>query len=238
MSARYAVYFAPKQGSLLDELGSRWLGRNAWIGHTAEQPPVDGVIEFTAAPRRYGFHATLKAPFHLSGDKAAFLRAVAELACHRPPVTIERIALAEIGGFLALVPEQASEDLHSLAAACVKELDRYRAPLTSAEFERRVRSGLTSRQERLTRNWGYPFVLDEFRFHMTLTRRLEAGEKERVAEAARRLFAAVIAKPLIIDALTVFCEPGEGLDFVAENRFPLVGAVETAWPEAWSLGVR
>lgn len=238
MSARYAIYFAPKPGSPLDELGSGWLGRNAWTGDAVAQPQAAGIGEITAEPGRYGFHATLKAPFALRTNEAEFYAAVANLAQRLPPVVIEKIALAEIGGFLALVPECDSDELRSLAASCVRDLDRHRAPLTVEEIERRRGSGLTSRQERLLHNWGYPFVLDEFRFHMTATRRLEAPEKAAISDAVRRQFAGVIGNSLTIDALTVFRQPAPRLPFVALQRFPLTGKANTVWPQAWKFGIR
>ncbi|MGE0233334.1 MAG: DUF1045 domain-containing protein, partial [Flavobacteriaceae bacterium] len=67
---RVAIYFAPAPETALWRAASAWLGRDA--AHEGRQPAVleaalgrAAADEILAAPRRYGFHATLKAPFHL-----------------------------------------------------------------------------------------------------------------------------------------------------------------------------
>ena len=46
-------------------------------------------------------------------------------------------------------------------------------PPGAAELERRRKAGLSAAQEKMLLRWGYPYVLDEFRFHLTLTGRLQ-----------------------------------------------------------------
>ena len=84
---RYAVYFAPSPGSRAWLTGSHWLGRCAALLQPLEQPAIEGISartlhQLTAAPRRYGWHATLKAPFDLAptADWLALHRAVHTLA--------------------------------------------------------------------------------------------------------------------------------------------------------------
>ncbi|MGQ3281168.1 MAG: DUF1045 domain-containing protein, partial [Shinella sp.] len=68
---RYALYFTPSASDPLTLSAQRWLGRNAFTGATLAQLSVQGfdaatLAGLTADPRRYGFHATLKAPFSLA----------------------------------------------------------------------------------------------------------------------------------------------------------------------------
>ena len=84
------------------------------------------------------------------------------------------LQITSLGSFLAFVPGQASTELPQLASSLVSELDPLRAPLSDAELTRRRAAGLTPAQEMLLKKWGYPFVMDEFRFHLTLSGRLQA----------------------------------------------------------------
>jgi len=208
---RVAIYFAPPAGPLADA-AARWLGRDAATGATFEQPDPE-LPGLTVSARRYGFHATLKAPFRLAdGESLDTLRAgVAELAAGLQPVLLEGLEVRCFHGFLALVPRGDTGPLEALAAAVVTRLDRFRAPLSAAEIARRNPDALPARQRALLEAWGYPLVLDEFRFHMTLTDRLSDALADRLLPLARAHFAAALEGPVAIDALALF---GEGADGV------------------------
>lgn len=216
---RAAIYFAPDPGSALARRASAWLGREAGSGRELERiaaPDLHGVDldTITASPRRYGFHATLKAPFALA-DGMTLSRlgsALAGFAARRRAIKVS-LTLAELGGFLALVPEAHCEDLDTLAAATVVQFEQARAPLAEAELARRRQAALTPRQDELLRRWGYPYVLDEFRFHMTLTGRLEDGPRRRVLDYLRAVFADVLAEPVDVDRLALFVEDAPGRPF-------------------------
>ena len=220
---RHAVYYAPAAGSTLHRLGSSWLGRDAVRGEAVRQPIIAGLAEATIDPARYGFHATLKAPFTLNSNmkRVELGDAVALLAAQMEIVTIPRLALRDIDGFLALVPDEPVAALSVLAEFCVCAVDAFRTQASEAELKRRRAANLTPRQEFLLMRWGYPYVMDEFRFHMTLTRRLMADEKPALLAAANEHFAAALGQPLDVDALTVFAETRFDRTFVAEERFPL-----------------
>jgi putative phosphonate metabolism protein len=240
MSARYALYYAPAPDTLFHALGSNWLGRDAWSGSATTQPQVENIADLTGEPRRYGFHATMKAPFALAANKSREdLSAFAvEFTRRQAPVMLHKLRLATLDGFLALVPDAESEALTQLGASCVMDFDGFRGPLHSEEISRRHRSGLSLRQSRLLLNWGYPHVLDQFRFHITLSKKLKSAEMARLRPEAEKHFAAVIGAPLLLDAVTIFFEDQSGAPFRAEERFTLTGKTEGAWPEIWKLGVR
>ena len=87
MSARYALYLAPPADSELWRFGSRVIGRDAASGVDISGFALEGwsAPDWRAAtqePRRYGFHATLKAPFRLAEacDEAALRGAVRRAA--------------------------------------------------------------------------------------------------------------------------------------------------------------
>ena len=240
MTARYAIYYAPGPDTLFHALGTRWLGRDTWTGEVASQPAIDSIASLTDEPRRYGFHATLKAPLQLARTKTRKDLSVfaGEFAGRHAPVMLPKLRLAALDGFLALIPDAETDRLHELAACCVMDFDGFRGPLHQEEIARRTRSGLNLRQNRLLLNWGYPHVLDQFRFHMTLSNRLDATDMARLKAGAEMHFAPVIGVPLRLDAITIFCEAKAGAPFCAEERFTLTAKADNAWPEIWKLGVR
>lgn len=209
---RYALYYTPPQGEFAD-FGASWLGWDAVRGAAVAQPDLPGldIAALTAEPRKYGFHATLKAPFRLAeGARAEDLAAaVAALAAQLRPVTLDGLALTRIGPFLALTPQGDDGPLNALAAQVVEALDPFRAPLTEAEMARRNPDRLTPRQRALLDAWGYPYVLDEFRFHMTLTGALDPATLDAVtAQLAPRL--TVVPRLFTLDAISLMGEDAAG----------------------------
>jgi len=221
MKPRYAVYFAPEQGSPWWEFGSRWLGRDECqdvnkVQHAlAEIGPVE-LREITAQPRRYGFHATLKAPFSLSGshsaaDLTARLRA---LAATRKPVLLGPMQALVLGDFVALVPALVPDELMALAAACVTTLDDLRTPLSDADLARRRVEQLDAREQELLQQYGYPYVLERFRFHLTLSGPVARPTAQRLLQAVAAPVAQLNATaPLMLDRLCLFVEPAPGQPF-------------------------
>jgi putative phosphonate metabolism protein len=223
MTARYAIYYAPARGSALDALGRRWLGRDAETGAAIVQPDLPGIDELTAEARHYGFHATLKPPFGLAAGttEAMLMAAMADFAPTRRKVVAPPLRLAQIAGFLALIPSAPSADLDQLAGLCVSRFDRFRSPPDEAELAKRRRTGLTSTQEAMLVRWGYPYVFEEFRFHMTLTRRLKPDERASIEAVLAPQVVPALAGPLLIDALSLFAQPDRASPFRLVRRFAL-----------------
>ena len=222
---RYAVYFAPNPGSLGWLAGSHWLGRCAALLQPLQQLAIEGVAaedlhRLTAAPRRYGWHATLKAPFALAPgtDWITLHQAVQAVASNLQPFALPPLQVERLGDFLALVPtpsHAANAKIHEAAAACVTALQPLAAPLSNTELARRRAAGLTPRQDALLQRWGYPFVLEEFRFHLSITDSLaqvDAQTQALVLDAAQEFFSDL---PILkFNSLALFAEPTPGADFV------------------------
>lgn len=219
---RYALYFAPHESSALWRLGSEWIGRCALTGALLDQPALPGIerewfSRHTAAPRRYGFHATLKPPFRLAAGKS-LQTLVAELqawCASQPPFPMPPLEAGLLDGFVALLPARPVRRLDSIAAECVKRFDHLRAPLTPDEVARRDPQRLGARAAGLLELWGYPYVLDLFRFHMSLTGTLPADETARAAllGAAQEWFGTHAGPAQVFDSVCVFEEPAPGADF-------------------------
>ena len=231
MTQRYAIYWAPEPDEALGTFGRHWLGRDARTGQRLTPPETalapETVDEITSEPRRYGFHATLKPPFLLAANTTEddLFRRLETVAAARAPVDIQGLTLADLGGFLALVPVAAGDDLSALAGQCVRELESFRAPPSESEIARRRKAGLTERQEALLQRWGYPYVFEEFRFHLTLTGRLPDAERQTVKTALGPLVAGFEKQVFRISALTVFAQPAPDTNFTIVRAFALTGSV-------------
>jgi hypothetical protein len=169
----------------------------------------------TVSARRYGFHATLKPPFRLAEGRTPeeLDAAVARFAAARADAVIPRLSLARLSGFFALVPGAGAQGLHALASEVVQGLDDFRAPPADAEVARRNRALLTPRQLELLDKWGYPYVLEEFQFHLTLTDSIPDRRRLEVQRALSDWFAPLLGASVPVDALAVFTEAAPGAPF-------------------------
>ncbi len=221
---RTALYFTPPDDDPLTRAAVAWLGRDAW--RPAAPSGEAGPDSIVREPRRYGFHATLKPPFRLAEGKSieALRGALAAFAAVRPPVTIASLELARIGAFFALVPGGDAAGLDALAGGVVTEFEAFRAPPSASEIARRDPERLTPRQRAHLEAWGYPYVFDEFRFHMTLTGRVPAEQQNAVEAVLRARFAPFIGRPLVVDTLCLFVERDPPGDFVVDTAVRLAGA--------------
>lgn len=206
---RYALYFAPPEGPLAGA-AARWLGRDAATGALLPQPHP-ALPPLTTSARRYGFHATLKAPFRLAeGQQPAALCAALDQFAARRQALRQPLRVAMIEGFLALLPDGEAQALNTLAAEIVEAFEPFRAPLTAPEVARRNPEALTPRQRLLLERWGYPFVFEGFRFHMTLTDRLDPAQEALLHPLAKAHFGPLLAAPVLIGDLVVFVEGADG----------------------------
>jgi putative phosphonate metabolism protein len=229
LDTRYAIFFVPRPSSRLKHFADAWIGRNPDRDERVPQPVVEGITperlhEITAFPRHYGFHATLKAPFTpVSGLEAdALVGDVEAFAAAHRPLRI-RLKVDELADFLALVPAMSVPELDRLAADCVREFDRYRAPLSRKDRERRDLSRLSETEREHLERWGYPYVFDRFRFHMTLTGPLAEPERGKVKTILHAAMAAYLSEPVPIDQLVLFTQTHRVAPFRIVHRFPLGG---------------
>lgn len=227
MSGRYAIYFTPQPGGPLAEFGARWLGWDCAEGAPRAQPDMTGLdMEgITRRPRKYGFHATLKPPFHLAAGlrEEALIDALQEFCERRPALTLAGLHLSRIGSFLALVPTEADARIGALAADVVQSFDAFRAPHTPDELARRQNHRLSPRQRENLERWGYPYVMEDFRFHMTLTGALGEATRMAAEAALEGCLAEISLAPVEIDALTLLKSDAAGR-FASRARVPLAAA--------------
>lgn len=225
---RYAIYFTPGRDDPLTRIAANWLGRDPFSGVAAPAPAIGRLspaeIAFhTAAARRYGFHATLKAPFRLAGNEteASLVKAMEAFAESVTPIVIPRLVPRQIDGFFALVPDEPQPELNRFANDVVVAFERFRAPLSDAEIERRSPDSLSPLEFRNLYQWGYPYVFEAFRFHMTVTGRMSEQEAPRIGGAIEEFFGAVLDEPVAVDGLALFVEPEPGAPFHVQSYHPL-----------------
>jgi putative phosphonate metabolism protein len=230
---RYAIYFVPQPFSRLYRYGSSVLGYDAYTGDNVSFPDRfgGGAVnwnELTATPRHYGFHATLKAPFFLAPacTEQQLVNAVRNFAGLGQPVHNFVPALREIEDFIAVVPQQPEASLNALAASCTTLFDAYRAPMSPPERARRLASGLSQSQIQNLDRWGYPFVLAEFRFHMTLTGPVPSRRKKEIFAALNDGLQHMKVEPSIaIDRLALMKQETPQAPFRVLDEAPLeIGA--------------
>lgn len=219
---RYGIYFLPPPGPLAG-FGAAWVGWDVETGQAHPHFDIAGLAGVTTSPRKYGFHATLKPPFRLveGCDEAGLTAAVAALAQTTPPAAADGLEITALGRFLALTPQGDSSGIGRVASACVTELDAFRAPPSPQELAKRRGPGLTPAQDTMLLRWGYPYVLDAFRFHITLTDRLP---KSDIAQWRDRAAAHLpnLPQPFTLNAICLVGERADG-QFERIRRFDLLG---------------
>ncbi|WP_171131687.1 DUF1045 domain-containing protein [Ruegeria sp. HKCCA6707] len=211
---RYALYYAPPAGAEWTAFAIRWLGWDMETGAETPHPVVPDVDvrSVTDTPRKYGLHGTMKPPFRLAEGQSfeALQAACAQFAARQKTVVLDGLEIARLGRFLALRPLGDTQALNNLAAACVQDLDAFRAPAAEAELARRRAAGLSPAQESNLLQWGYPYVLDQFRFHITLTGRLDKSTLTGVETALGQQLVPLLPTPFTIQDLALMGEAEDG----------------------------
>ena len=227
---RHAIYYMPDPASPLWSLASSWLGRDAASGKSLQRPALPALAQvnldrLTAGPRHYGFHATLKAPFEPASERSegALLAALDAFAATRAAFDVQ-LEVGALGDFLALRLAQPSDAMVDLHAACVRDLDDYRQPISAHDLARKRQGKLTPAQDAYLVRWGYPYVFEHFRFHMTLTSRI-ANDAARapIRDALAAMFAPQLAMPHRVSGIALFGQVDRDAPFDVIQWFPLRG---------------
>jgi putative phosphonate metabolism protein len=222
VNPRYALYYSPERHSPWWEFGAHWLGRDEYSDAPLTHPHLsclnaDEHRRFTAEPRRYGFHATLLAPFHLACGHSLIdlLGRIEQLAKQLKPAPLGELSARSLGGFVALTPAPPTRAVTALAEHCVKGLDDLRAPLSESDLARRQGPHLDAREQALLQRYGYAHVLDRFQLHMTLSGPLDAVDTTRLLTEVEAPVARLNqSSPLVLDRLCLFIEPQRGAPFL------------------------
>jgi len=225
---RFAIYFAPPEDSPLTRLAAAWLGRDAFRGSS---PPhrsfTNGLPReiwraATSDPRLYGFHATLKSPFRLisAHTESGLAERLRTFSKRQGPFQAPALRVTTISSFVALTLSERCPEFENLAACCVREFDEFRAPALEEELIRRRRSRLSPKHLENLYQWGYPYVMEKWQFHMTLTSPLDLPLREKISAHLSELFAPHCGEPIEVDSVCLFRQLGAGVPFEMIERFP------------------
>ncbi|RZO34639.1 MAG: DUF1045 domain-containing protein [Rhodospirillaceae bacterium] len=228
MAYRYAIYYSPSTECALGAFGAEWLGRTI-AGEELAAPRLSGISSTdwqmaVAAPRKYGFHATLKPPFRLAdgANENELVSALTEFCASNTTADLGVLQIDRIAGFLALTPEH-PDAVGRLAADIVRAFDHFRAPSTPEEIARRQPEKLTPTQRRLLNRWGYPYVLEEYRFHMTITGHLTDPETPKFLKTLKARYAQLVEQAVSIEDVCLFRQETRKDQLVLTARYPLSG---------------
>jgi hypothetical protein len=215
---RYAIYFCPASDTALGRLGQDWLAASP---HAPELPGISTERRnaLLVKVRRYGWHATIRAPFTPAADVGYddVHRAVTSVAhacaSFALPLHVHRLA-----GFLALRPCVDGVAPKQLATTSLKVLLPLCAPPSKETLDRRS-VGLDADEVALLQSHGYPYVLDRYRFHLTLS----APAIESEEQAMREWLGPRVAElpSARVDALSICREVTPGGAFELIERIPL-----------------
>lgn len=228
MGERFAIYYAPEQGSELERFGEQWLGRCAEAGKECDRLSIpeisrDQLRTFTSTPRHYGFHGTVVPPFELREPHEVdiFFEHVGSFAKEHEPFRMEPFIIKEIGSFIALALNN-QQPIADLAASCVRSFHPFRAEPSLAEMERRRAKGLTPAQQRNLTRWYYPYVMDDFLFHMTLTGSLSDSRlRKRLVRSLTALTESIRSEGQVVRELSLFHQPDREEPFRLVQRIPM-----------------
>lgn len=228
MFDRYAIYWAPEPESELAHFARGWFHgeiENNAFGALRDASGLGAQLieQATRSPRRYGLHATIKAPFRLKCgiNEAGLSSAAAEFCSKRRRLRTGPLKLHRFTRYLALVPASGRAELEWLADECVTYFDRFRAPLNDADRTRRSGS-LSSLEENYFEQFGYPHIFSLFFFHITLAGPLPEDDLEDVEKALAPAVEQLTADRFILQDLCVFGDPGNGSPFDVISRHPLM----------------
>ncbi|ASJ70540.1 DUF1045 domain-containing protein [Granulosicoccus antarcticus] len=233
MSVRYALYFSPVTNSCLAAFGAASLGRSATLARATNvgspHPNKARWLALTQPPAHYGFHATLKAPFELrSGTNIeALTQELKQFARELSPIPLEGLAPRQLSGFAALTLPSQPAALRTLAQKVVETFEPYRQPLSDTDIQRRKKQQLTPRQTELLEQYGYPYVDEEFRFHMTLTGPITEQDNDYV-EWLKTLYRQFVTDTPMLDQITIYSQPDRNSPFVKIQACPLATAGQPA----------
>lgn len=180
--SRYAIYYAPPKESNLEEFGRYWFGwdpLNAKLINNKQRinylngfgiKNLKNIDKNVLIAKKYGFHGTLIPPFKLNKNYSTNLlfKKTEDIAKKFKKFKFYKFKLKKINNFYAFVQNKKNNNINKLSNRLVRELFKFRSPLTKKEIDRRNPSKLSKLQLNILHKWGYPYLMSEFNFHMTL----------------------------------------------------------------------
>ena len=224
---RYAIYYAPLENSELDVFGKCWLGWDPYKGlettksDLSSSPNLQKFSRFVFAPKQYGFHGTIKAPFRLKDGYTYndLENKVCEISKQIHSFHLDELIIKKLGNFIALIPTN-NLKVNELSNKFVKGLDYLRDELSEDELKKRNPEKLTPNQKKMLYKWGYPYVFNEFKFHLTLTSKLNIEEIDGVFKSLQNILKQVNLSKINFNNICIFGQKSdEKFYFIKRFKF-------------------
>ena len=208
---RYAIYYAPIENPELDLFGKCWLGWDPYKGEETTKSDLSKLPSFkkfsslVLTPKQYGFHGTIKAPFKLKNEYTYndLENKVREISKQIHSFYFDQLIIKKLGNFIGLIPTN-NLKVNAVSNKFVEELDYLRDELSENEIKKRKPHKLTSNQKQMLFKWGYPYVFDEFKFHLTLTSKLNVVEIDDVLRSLQNILKQVNLNKISFNNICIF----------------------------------
>lgn len=231
LKPRHAIFFAPADDSPLGIYGATVLRRRATDPGEWTNPQIPVNFDNTAVwracvetPARYGFHATLQAPFelHPAYTYQTLLDELEVFCSQQQPLLLTELAPRRTRRFDALAFDTQPLEVKEFASTCVQRFNKYCAPLHPQDIVRRQKKALSPTQLSNLEQYGYPYIFDDFNFHMTLSGTMPDDDNGHL-QWLRVLFDEMVTETPLLDRLCVFYQADRNEAFVriAEFKFPV-----------------
>ena len=208
---RYAIYYVPSENSELDLFGKCWLGWDPYKGVETTKSDLSKLPSFkkfsslVLTPKQYGFHGTIKAPFRLKNEYTYndLENKVREISKQIHSFYFDQLIIKKLGNFIGLIPTN-NLKINAVSNKFVEELDYLRDELSESEIKKRKPHKLTSNQKQMLFKWGYPYVFNEFKFHLTLTSKLNVVEIDEVFRSLQNILKQVNLNKISFNNICIF----------------------------------
>ena len=229
--SRYAIYYAPPKESSLEEFGRYWFGwdpLNAKLINNKQRinylngfgiKNLKNIDKNVLIAKKYGFHGTLIPPFKLNKNYSTNLlfKKTEDIAKKFKKFKFYKFKLKKMNNFYAFVQNKKNNNINKLSNRLVRELFKFRSPLTKKEIDRRNPSKLSKLQLNILYKWGYPYLMSEFNFHMTLASEVTGNKLYLELKKIERNKEIILNEINNFDKIYIFGENQKGMFENLEN---------------------
>ena len=229
--SRYAIYYAPPKESSLEEFGRYWFGwdpLNAKLINNKQRinylnrfgiKNLKNIDKNVLIAKKYGFHGTLIPPFKLNKNYSTntLFKKTEDIAKKFKKFKFYKFKLKRINNFYAFVQNKKNSNINKISNRLVKELFKFRSPLTKKEIDKRNPSKLSKLQLNILHKWGYPYLMSEFKFHMTLASEVTGNKLYSELKKIEKKKEIILNEINDFDKIYIFGENQKGMFENLEN---------------------
>ncbi len=229
--SRFAIYYAPPKGSVLEEFGKYWFGWDPLVAKFINNKQrinylnrfgiknLKSIDNNILMAKKYGFHGTLIPPFKLNNNynRKKLFKKIEVVAKKYKKFNFYKFKLKKIDNFYAFVQSKKNNNINKLSNRLVRELFKFRSPLTKKEIDRRNPSKLSKLQLSILYKWGYPYLMSQFNFHMTLASEVSGNKLYFELKKIEKNKEIILNETNDFDKIYIFGENQKGMFENLEN---------------------